>query len=207
MTSNSPARQQERIARSAEQPLVSGLPNAPGIVAAMQLSPELGSNLRALADTLLVHPFPESSLTRFESELIATRVSAANNCFFCMDSHAKHAEAIAECEGIDRAEAMTEAIKVGSSEELSPKLTGLLRVALNVQGLVQDNEQETQAVQSALEAGATPGDIHHTVAIAAAFSMYNRLVEGFRAMTPSNTGVYDERAAQIAQHGYQLPLQ
>lgn len=206
MTNRSPARQQERIARSTEQPLVSDLPDAPGIVAAMQLSPELGSNLRALADTLLFSPFPKSSLTRFESELIATGVSAANNCFFCMDSHASHAGAIAEHESIDQAEAITEAIKVGSSEELSPKLKGLMRVALNVQGLVQDHEQEAQAIQQALEAGATPGDIQHTIVISAAFSMYNRLVEGFRAVTPSDTGLYKERAAQIAEHGYQLPL-
>jgi hypothetical protein len=40
------------------------------------------------------------------------------------------------------------------------------------------------------------------VLIAAAFSMYNRMVDGFRARTPSDIEVYRPRAAQIAEHGY-----
>jgi hypothetical protein len=40
------------------------------------------------------------------------------------------------------------------------------------------------------------------VLIAAAFSMYNRMVDGFRARTPSDPEMYRPRAAQIAVQGY-----
>jgi 3-methyladenine DNA glycosylase/8-oxoguanine DNA glycosylase len=40
------------------------------------------------------------------------------------------------------------------------------------------------------------------VLIAAAFSMYNRMVEGFRARTAPTPEAYRERAGEIATHGY-----
>jgi hypothetical protein len=40
------------------------------------------------------------------------------------------------------------------------------------------------------------------VLIASAFSMYNRLVDGFRAMTAPTTEAYRARAAEIAAKGY-----
>jgi hypothetical protein len=36
--------------------------------------------------------------------------------------------------------------------------------------------------------------------------MYNRLVDGFRAMTPADPEAYRERAGQIADNGYSAPL-
>jgi hypothetical protein len=38
--------------------------------------------------------------------------------------------------------------------------------------------------------------------IAAAFSMYNRMVDGFRARTPGSTDAYRTRAVEIAEGGY-----
>lgn len=43
------------------------------------------------------------------------------------------------------------------------------------------------------------------VLIAAAFSMYNRLVDGFRAKTPPSPEAYRERAGEIAERGYSMP--
>jgi hypothetical protein len=43
------------------------------------------------------------------------------------------------------------------------------------------------------------------VLIAAAFSMYNRMVDGFRAVTPPSSEAYRDRAAEIAEHGYSAP--
>jgi hypothetical protein len=43
------------------------------------------------------------------------------------------------------------------------------------------------------------------VLIAAGFSMYNRMVDGFRAATPPVVEVYDERAGEIAANGYSAP--
>ena len=57
-------------------------------------------------------------------------------------------------------------------------------------------------VAAARSAGATDGDVQLAVLIAAGFSMYNRMVDGFRAVTPPETEVYRERAGQIAEHGY-----
>jgi AhpD family alkylhydroperoxidase len=77
--------------RAQELPIVGGLPDAPGILAVMNLHPGIGLHLRALADALLVDPFPGTTLSRGERELLATAVSLQNGCFFCADSHAAFA--------------------------------------------------------------------------------------------------------------------
>src|SRR5512140_4039210 len=81
------ARDDERKERAGETPVVGGLPDVPGIVVAMRLSPGLALHLRGLADELLVKDFPGATLTRAERELLAVAVSAGNDCFYCMDSH------------------------------------------------------------------------------------------------------------------------
>ena len=76
------ARDDERRSRAQEQPIVGGLPDVPGILAAIRLTPGLGVHLRGLADELLVNDFPGTTLARAERELLATAVSAANDCFY-----------------------------------------------------------------------------------------------------------------------------
>ena len=44
------ARDEERQTRSQEEPIVGGLPDVPGILTALRLTPELGIHLRGLAD-------------------------------------------------------------------------------------------------------------------------------------------------------------
>ena len=51
------ARDEERLERSQEEPIVGGLPDVPGILTALRLTPELGVHLRGLADELLVNDF------------------------------------------------------------------------------------------------------------------------------------------------------
>ena len=75
------ARDDERIARSQEDPIVGSLPDVPGILAAIRLTPGLGVHLRGLADELLVNDFPGTTLVRAEREMLATATSAANDCF------------------------------------------------------------------------------------------------------------------------------
>jgi len=60
-------------------------------------------------------------------------------------------------------------------------------------------------VAAARNAGATDADVQLAVLIAAAFSMYNRLVDGFRARTLASPEAYRARAAEIASHGYSAP--
>jgi uncharacterized peroxidase-related enzyme len=197
------ARDEERLDRSRQQPIVGGLPEVPGIGAAMRLTPGLGVHLRGLADELLVNDFPGATISRAEREMLATAVSAANDCFFCMDSHAAHASALLELAGDDEPLPLLDGIKLGSSEGLDAKMQALLHIARTVRGRPLDlNESD---VTSATAAGATDGDVQLAVLIASAFSMYNRLVDGFRAMTPPDPTMYAPRATEIAENGYSAP--
>jgi hypothetical protein len=56
-----------------------------------------------------------------------------------------------------------------------------------------------------LAAGASDADVQLAVLVAAAFSMYNRMVEGFRAKTPPTAEAFHARAAEIAENGYSDP--
>ena len=139
-----------------------GLPDAPGILTGLLLTPALGVHLRGLADELLVDDFAGATISRPQREMLATAVSAANDCFYCMDSHGAFAGALLERHDAAEALPLIDQIKPGSSDQ----------------------------------------DVQLAVLIAAAFSMYNRIVEGFRARTPPTAAVYRERAEQIAEHGY-----
>ncbi len=197
------ARDDERQLRAQEQPIVGSLPDVPGIGVAMRLTPQLGVHLRGLADQVLVEPFPGATITRAQREMLATAVSAGNDCFFCMDSHAAHATAVMEREGGLEQVALLDTIKVGSSEGFDAKMQALLHIARTVR---RDPRALTQAdTDAACGAGATDGDIQLAVLIAAAFSMYNRLVDGFRARTPADVAMYGMRAGEIAEFGYSAP--
>jgi uncharacterized peroxidase-related enzyme len=199
-------REDERAARASEQPVVGGLPEVPGIVAAMRLSPSVAVHLRGLADALLVHDFPGATLTRAERELIATAVSAGNDCFYCMDSHGAFASELLRRANATTTpittdiDALVDGIKSGGSEGVDAKVAALLQLARVVQ---RHGREVTHAdVTRALEAGATDGDTQLTVLIASAFCMYNRMVDGLRAKTPASPEAYRARATEIAEHGY-----
>jgi uncharacterized peroxidase-related enzyme len=197
------ARDDERLARSAEEPIVGGLPEVPGIGVAMRLTPGLGIHLRGLADEVLVNDYPGATISRPERETLAAAVSAGNDCFFCMDSHAAFATALMERSGDTTGVPLLEVVKVGSSEGYDPKMQALLHVARTVG---RDSLKLTaDDVAAAKAAGATDADVQLAVLIASAFSMYNRLVDGFRARTAPVTEVYRERADEIAANGYSAP--
>ena len=119
------ARDDERLARAQEEPIVGGLPDVPGILTAMRLTPGLGVHLRGLADELLVNDFPGATIGRAEREMLATAVSAANDCFFCMDSHGAFATAAARAPRGDRSSLpLLDVIKLGSSDGFDAKMRG-----------------------------------------------------------------------------------
>jgi len=194
------ARDDERAFRSRQEPIVGGLPDVPGILAAIKLTPGLGVHLRGLADELLVFDYAGATLTRAEREMLATAVSAANDCFYCMDSHGAFACALLEDSGVTDAAALVDTIKRGESDGVSDKMRALLHVARTVRREPRLLTRDDIAV--ALAQGATDADTQLAVLIASAFSMYNRMVEGFRAKTPQNTEAHRPRAAEIAAHGY-----
>ena len=113
------------------------------------------------------------------------------------------ATALLERDGDAHLAPLLDELKIGSLEPFDPKMRALLHIAATV----RRNPLELAAgdVEAAKAAGATDADVQLAVLIAAAFSMYNRMVDGFRAMTPPTTEVYRERAGQIAEHGYSAP--
>jgi uncharacterized peroxidase-related enzyme len=194
------ARDDERLLRSNQEPIVGGLPDVPGIVAAIRLTPALGVHLRGLADELLVNDFPGATLRRHEREMLATAVSAANNCFYCMDSHGAFANALLERNGDAHLVPLLDVLKHGSSDGFDDKMQALLHISRTVRG--EPRDLTAADVAAATQAGATDADVQLAVLIAAAFSMYNRMVEGFRARTPPTAEAYRARASEIAEHGY-----
>ena len=181
-------RDDERLERAKEEPIVGGMPDLPGITAALRLTPGLGLHLRGLADELLVNDFAGHDALRAQREMLATATSAANDCFFCMDSHGAFATALLERSGASDQVELIDIIKTGSSDGFDDKMRGLLHIARTVQREPRDLTSDDIAVAQA--AGATDADVQLAVLIAAAFSMYNRMVEGFRARTAPSPDAY-----------------
>lgn len=196
-------RQEERARRAQQGPIVAGLPDVPGIGTALRLTPNLGLHLRGLADELLVNDFAGATLRRDERELLATAVSAANDCFFCMDSHGAFATALLERQGMAERVGLVDVVKQGSSDGFDPKMRALLQIARTVRG--DPLELTAGDVEAARDAGASDADVQLAVLIASAFSMYNRMVDGFRAVTPPSPEAFRDRAGEIAEHGYSAP--
>jgi uncharacterized peroxidase-related enzyme len=167
--------------------------NLPGITAGFAFRPETARPLRELAERLLRGP---GTLTPGEREMIATFVSARNDCHFCQASHRA-----AAAHHLDGNYEMVDAVRDDfASAPVSPKLKALLRVAASVQA----GGQQVQAadVAAARAEGATDLEIHDTVLIAAAFCMFNRYVDGLAAWTPVDEQVYDRMGQQMAADGY-----
>ncbi|MDP9482986.1 MAG: carboxymuconolactone decarboxylase family protein [Chloroflexota bacterium] len=193
-------RDAERLERAQEEPIVGGLPDVPGILTALRLTPVLGLHLRGLADELLVNDFAGATIERAEREMLATAVSAANDCFYCMDSHGAFAGALLERSGATERMPLIDGIKLGSSDGFDDKMRALLHIARTVRR--EPRELTAADVAAAHAAGASDADVQLAVLIASAFSMYNRMVEGFRARTLPSADAYRARAAEIAVHGY-----
>jgi uncharacterized peroxidase-related enzyme len=167
--------------------------NLPGITAGFAFRPETAKPMRELAETLLRGP---STLTSGEREMIATFVSARNECAFCRDSHraaaAHHLEGNYELVDAVRHDYQTAPV--------SPKLKALLGIAAKVQ---QSGKQVTTSeIARARAEGATDLEIHDTVLIAAAFCMFNRYVDGLATLTPVDPQTYHDMGRRMAHQGY-----
>jgi hypothetical protein len=60
-------------------------------------------------------------------------------------------------------------------------------------------------IATAREQGATDVEIHDTVLIAAAFSMYNRYVDGLATWQPEDAASYRPMGKRMAQEWYARP--
>jgi uncharacterized peroxidase-related enzyme len=164
----------------------------PGIRGLMAFRPQTASSLNALAEVLLRS---DEGLRKGERELIATYVSALNDCFFCQNIHGAVAAHYFD-------EELVKKIRVNNIEvEISDKMKALLAIA----GAVQQGGkfvQETQIEQAKYQ-GASDIEIHDTVLIAAAFCMFNRYVDGLNTFAPDAPEMYRERAKKIIEEtGY-----
>ncbi|SDG09463.1 carboxymuconolactone decarboxylase family protein [Mucilaginibacter sp. P25] len=167
----------------------------PGIRSLVMFRPETGQYLYELAEVLLRG---ESTLSPADRELIATYVSYRNNCTFCYSSHA----AAARCLYEDDALIVDEVLRDMTEAPISNKLKALLNIAGKVQILGKEVKQED--VDAAHAEGATDREIHDAVLIAAAFSMFNRYVDGLASLTPTDPEAYVEMGKRMAK-GYVLP--
>ncbi len=167
--------------------------NLPGILGPMAVSPESTRVLRELAEVLLRG---QNTLTPGEREIIATYVSAENDCCFCQLSHgAAAAEHLGgNYELIDR---ITQ--NFGESG-ISEKLKALLAIA----GKAQKGGKHVTAadVAQARWHGATDKEIHDSVLIAAAFCMFNRYADGLGTWQPTDPQAYRARGRAMAHLGY-----
>ena len=168
-------------------------PDLPGIVSGFAFRPETAKPMRELAEVLLRGP---NTLTSAEREMIAAFVSSRNECHFCQ---ASHTAAAAHHQQGDYA--VVNAVKRDhTSAPISPKLRELLTIAARVQ---ESGRQVTAAdVERARDQGATDREIHDTVLIAAAFSMFNRYVDGLATLTPRDDAAYDAMGRRMAREGY-----
>lgn len=168
----------------------------PGMRSLVMFRPDTGKHLYALAQVLLRG---DSPLAPAERELIATHVSARNNCMFCRDSHA----AVARELFYKERDVVDCVINNIPTPAIGPKLKSLLNIA----GKVQQNGKEVtpEDVGEARRSGANDREIHDTVLIAATFSMFNRYVDGLNSTTPTDPDAYAEMGRRLASNGYVLP--
>jgi uncharacterized peroxidase-related enzyme len=165
----------------------------PGIRGPMAFRPETAKPLNELAEVLLRS---ESTLTRGERELIATFVSALNDCFFCQNAHGGIAQHYLKCD-MDFIDGVKRDFQ---SASISDKMKSLLSIAESVQ---KGGKMVTESqIVTARELGATDREIHDTVLIAAAFCMFNRYVDGLATWAPGDREIYVKRGKKRAEEGY-----
>ncbi|HET8654531.1 MAG TPA: peroxidase-related enzyme [Longimicrobiaceae bacterium] len=171
-------------------PLQEDLPGIRGLVA---YRPDTGRALYELAEALLRS---ESTLSQAERELIAAYVSSRNECRFCASSHAAASRHLYG----ERAALVDAVIEDLESAPVDAKLRALLVIAAKVQ---ENGRLVTpEDVAAARAEGATDREIHDAVLIAAAFSMFNRYVDGLATWAPEEPEAYAEMGRRMAEQGY-----
>jgi uncharacterized peroxidase-related enzyme len=169
------------------------LPALPGIVGLLVAYPHTAGPLNGLADALLRGP---SSLPPADRETIAAYVSTRNGCTFCAETHG----AVARHLHGTNARQVDAALGRDGHAEVTPKLRALLAIAEKVR--IDGRSVSTADIDVARAAGADDKAIHDTVLIAAAFSMFNRYVDGLATLLPEQDEHYARHARNLAEGGY-----
>jgi AhpD family alkylhydroperoxidase len=174
-----------------------------GIVSLFDQHPTLAVMLTNLAELLLRGSSP---LSYSEREIIAAFVSLRNNCNFCFLSHVFCAQALLEKEEpfteFQADEFMWEMKSESYFNNCSSRIRSLLTLAQLV-AIKADAPTMNVAKELAKLNGVSDEEIHHTVAIAAAFCMFNRYVDGLNPMGwPDDLSIYREMGKMLATNGY-----
>ena len=168
----------------------------PGIRGLFEYRRDTGAVLSDLGEVLLRG---DSTLSRGDRELIAAYVSHLNGCRYCAGAHG--ACAAAQLPG--GSGLVEEVLADPDSGQVPAKVRALLAIAALVR---QDGRLVTEKEIAAARAeGATDREIHDAVLIAAAFSMFNRYVDGLAALTPEDPAYYAATGQRLAEHGYAPP--
>ena len=167
----------------------------PGITAGFAFRPDTAKPMRELAHILL-HTSGNDGFSSRDRELVAAFVSSRNTCYFCQTSHGAAASHLNGGSG-DLVESVCQDYRTAA---ISEKLKALLAIAEQVQ--IDGKRVTKELVDAAREQEATDLDIHDTILIAAAFSMYNRYVDGLETWQPRNGAMYVEMGKRMAEDGY-----
>jgi uncharacterized peroxidase-related enzyme len=164
----------------------------PGITGLLEYRKDTAEPIRMLTEILLRG---ESTLTQGERELIATLVSARNQCRFCTNAHTAAADLL-----LGESETCRLVVLDIETAPVSEKMKALLHIA----GLVQQSGKSVTiaAINRAKQEGATDLEIHDTVLIAALFCLYNKYVDGLASATPDDPNFYTGLGDRIVHHGY-----
>ena len=164
----------------------------PGITGLLEYRKDTAAPIRELTQILLRGP---SSLTEGERELIATIVSARNQCRFCAAAHTAAADIL-----LGESETSFKVKEDMATAPVSDKMKALLTIASQVQ--VSGKNVTKESIQKAKDEGATDIEIHDTVLIAALFCLYNRYVDGLATVTPADPAFYQGLGQRLKDHGY-----
>jgi len=163
-------------------------PNAT-LIDAMGMVPEVSGPLHDFAEAAMRGDAPLSAIDR---ELIAARVSHANGCEFCRDSHAA---AVRELGGDART---TEDVIHAATPDARPDLAPLLAY---VDKLNAAPSSVTQAdVDAVLDAGWSERALTYAILACGYFNLMNRWVEGLGI--PTDEATVRMAGRMLANQGY-----
>ena len=147
-----------------------GRPDVPGILKCFATHPPLLEQMIALASTLL---FTEGHLPRRVKEMIATYVSALNNCSYCLDSHSSFLRSQG---GSDE---LLSALSNGTLDapSISAKDRRLLSFTRKV--TTESYKVTPEDMQHLNDAGWSQLQIAEATHIAALFAFFNRVANTF----------------------------
>lgn len=168
-------------------------PGVPGIRALLSAFPDTAGPLLSLAQAVLRGPSP---LTPAEREYLAVAVSVSNRCPFCAESHGAAARILlgSQAGWVDQVLAGTQ------PTDLPARLGALANLA--VLTARSGNAPRPEDFARARSAGASDREIHDTVLVASAFSLFNRYVSSLGAPEPTSPEAYGPMGERLARNGY-----